>query len=173
MRHRWTQKELDLLEEHYATRGAKWCAKHLRRSRQSVAHKARRMGLTNRSRRSSWTPEEDAILEANFRTMPWRKLVERLGRCRDEVFVRAARLGFRHRFPDHWTADEAAPVLGVDPSTVCDWVARGWISAKKIDGAWRISTAALRRFVYHHPHRLSPDKVDWLSFVDLCIGREK
>lgn len=162
-----------MLERLYKAKGARWLAGFMPgRTPKAVASKARRLGLHRPSKASAWTPEQDDYLRRNFELSSSESLRRALRKSLGEIRARARLFGLRRRFPSHWTAKDLAAVFGVDPTTPREWVKRGWLHARKVDGAWRITTKAVRIFVYEHPLQLDRHKVNWISFIDLCMGRE-
>ena len=58
----WSEREIEYLRKHYATRGALVCGHQLNRSESAVRQRAARLGL--RVQEFRWSPQEDRILRA-------------------------------------------------------------------------------------------------------------
>jgi hypothetical protein len=136
-----------------------------------------------RFKQPEWTATEDAIIEAAAHLHPKaiRKRLVAAGLRRSEtaIVVHRTRLGLSSKNPDHHTANDLAKCLGVDPSTVANWITRGWLQATKRGtertpqqggDQWWIHRSAVRRFIIDHAAVVDLRKVDRFWFIDLLAG---
>lgn len=100
-------------------------------------------------------------------------------RSETAIVVHRRRIGLSSKDPDHHTANDLAKCLGVDPSTVANWITRGWLPATKRGtertpqqggDQWWIHRSAVRRFIVDHAAVVDLRKVDRFWFIDLLAG---
>lgn len=154
-------------------------------SRWVVSKRALALGLTSPHKKEPpWTAAEEALLRKvplhapelaarTFRAHGFR-------RTATAIMVRATRLGLSRRYRETLSANAAARIVGVDPTTVTDWCHRGELKATRRGtnrlpqqggDAWAIRHADLRAFVTTHPERIDIRKVDKLAFIALLTGQ--
>ena len=82
-----------------------------------------------------WTFEEDDFLENKWGKMDVEKLAKRLKRSVRAVEHRAVDLGLGglYKTGEYWMASEVAKVIGVYRSTVCNWINKHGLKAKKVN----------------------------------------
>ena len=166
----WTEAELEFLRANYRREGAKQCGVKLGRAAQTVAQQARKLGL-NRHKTRPWTADERQFLRQNeTRSVSW--LMAQLGRSRESIQYASRELGIsaRRKAVDWWSTGEVAAIFGVHPEAVAGWVDRGLLYGLRVAARWRITPAAVHRFIHDHPTRFNIGKVDQISFIDVCKG---
>lgn len=100
-----------------------------------------------------WTPEElDQLHTMIDRGDSYARIARRLGRTYHAVLMRCKTDGIslKHH-PDLRSATQVAALFGVTVNMLCNWIARGWLPARR-DGAgprhaWRIGTMDILAFL--------------------------
>ena len=98
-RSRWTQKEIDILCQHYAYMKTE-CLQELLpgRSVTSITNKAHSIGLRTCGR-GNWTDKEIAILRENYASMRAKDIQKLLpGRNIESIHSKASQLGIHRQF---------------------------------------------------------------------------
>ena len=85
----WTEDEIAFLVK-YKNRNATWIAKKLGKTRQQVADKIHRMGISNRGK---WTKEQIDFLKGTAGEISVGKIAKRLGRSKGAVKQKCQELG--------------------------------------------------------------------------------
>lgn len=120
--------------------------------------RARRRVISSARR---WTPAEDEQLREYATTLTSRNMHQLFpGRSWGALIARLGLLGLptnKSRFPEHYTINETAAVLGVSPKMIRCWIRRGELEAERApsfhgrrDGML-VSAAAVDEFVSRHP----------------------
>ena len=150
-----------------------------------ISRRARALGLTvPRFKSPGWTEEEDELLLATLKYVPThaRRLFAKAGyiRTATAIIIRRRRIGFRARQRDDvYTASRVALMLGVDPSTICNWIEEGLLDAwlrgtarteQQGGDGWFVGPGCLRDFVRDNPNRVDLRKVDRLWFLEFAFG---
>lgn len=136
------------------------------------------MSRTNRTRLDGWTDDEMALLDKWAACVP--KVISiklrQAGFSRTEVAVsvKLKRLKIDRFDPNRWTATEVAPLLGVNPATVADWVERRGLPAKRETwgphGKLMISRDRLRSWISKNRGYIDLRRVDQVWFFELLFG---
>lgn len=144
-----------------------------------VQKRAATLGLTrtNRTRLDSWTAAELQILE-DFASCTIRVLAQKLrqaGHRRTEtaVAVKLKRLQIDRTDPDRWSATALAPMLGVNPATISDWIERRGLPATRMGegrGTLMIERRHLRGWIARNPRYIDLRRVDQPWFMELVFG---
>ncbi len=159
-------------------------AKSLNRPRYWVSQRAAKLGCTPpRFKEPPWLPGEIEIIReaAHLTPKALRARLLRAGfnRTPTAILVKLKRIGADRLDPGHCTANALAGFMGVDPRTVTDWIAKGWLIAGRRgtartevqggDHHW-IHYRHVRDFVVNHAARVDIRKVDKFWFIDLLAG---
>ena len=154
-------------------------SKRIGRPEHWVQRRASSMGLTRgRGRVDGWTAEELAIVE-EWAMTGHRVIVKKLAdagftRTESAVAVQMKRRQIDRTDPDQWTATQVAPLLGVNPSTVADWVERRGLKAKRQSwgpfGRLQIKRADLKAWVKANRGYVDLRRVDQSWFLELLLG---
>lgn len=166
---------------HATAKGAiKALAERLARPYWWVQKRATALGVTrsNRTRVDCWSSAELAIVEewASCTLKVICAKLRRAGYRRTEaaVAVKLKRLRIDRHDPDRWSATELAPLLGVNPATVADWIERRELPAKREtwgpNGRLMIERKQLRAWVKVHRRFVDLRRVDQHWFLDLLLG---
>lgn len=146
-----------------------------------VAKRAVQLGCTvERMRPLPWTRPELALLESYSICDPKviaAKLREAgFRRTPTAIVVQLKRRQIDRTDPDSWSATDLGPLLGVNPATVADWIARRGLSAKKTPyghtGRYFITRRALRAWLRENHGFVDLRKVDQPWFWGLVLGGE-
>jgi hypothetical protein len=161
-------------------------AKSMGRPRWWVSKRAMKLGcIAPRFKEPPWSAPELAIITDAAHLVPetLRRRLAKAGYTRTPVAIllKLKRLHADRQDPDHCTANALAGFMGVDPHTVTDWVAKGWLIARRRgnkqfkphdqqrDHHW-IAYADVRHFIIHHAAHIDIRKVDKFWFIDLLAG---
>lgn len=154
--------------------------------------------LATRVGRPKWWVTKRAVAigctKERIKPLPWSReelaLLEKYSKCVLPVIARKLRqAGFRRtetaiavqlkrqridrHDPDVWCAGDLGPLLGVDPKTVCDWIERRGLPAKKAEnghmGVWRITRQGLRKWIKENHGFVDLRRVDQPWFWDLVL----
>jgi hypothetical protein len=98
----WSENEEELLAELFSTTTNEEIAKKIGRSLDSIANKARKMGLR---KIKFWSKEEDDMLKKLYRKLSYEQLALRLERTSGAMQIRIIVLGLESKV-DNWTEDE-------------------------------------------------------------------
>jgi hypothetical protein len=167
------------------TRGAvKAFAASIARPRAWVTVRAIELGVAvTRFKEPPWTAEEIEYAMANAHRTP--RFVSRSMRSRGwhrtptAIKVKLKRLGACTEDPDHYTARGLAVLFGVDSKTVCLWITRGWLKAKRRGterteaqhgDQWWIHRREVRSFIVENAGIVDLRKVDRVWFIDLLAN---
>ncbi|WP_454887934.1 hypothetical protein [Sphingomonas oryzagri] len=146
-----------------------------------VTRRAAKLGLvTPRFKEPAWTDEERDIVRENFHRAPRTilRMLQRAGYKRTEtaITVMGKRLGATREDLHHLTATGLATLMGVDSKTVCGWVSRGLLRARRRgtartdaqggDQHW-IHLRDVRAFIIDNAAIVDIRKVDKFWFIDL------
>lgn len=101
---KWTQKEVEFLNENYSQKGAKFCSKELNRSESSVKFKAKSLGLACDKFRS-WTDKEIDFLKQNYSNLGPKKCAAILGKKEVATQDKGRSLGLSSNLTP-WSSDE-------------------------------------------------------------------
>lgn len=160
-------------------------AARLERPRWWVSKRARDLGLTvPRFKEPGWTEAEDELLLATLLYVPThaRRVFAKAGyiRTTTAIVIRRRRIGFRARERDDvYTASRVAHMLGLNPSTVCNWIEDGSLDAwrrgtdrtpQQGGDGWFVAPGTLRDFIRDNPNRVDLRKVDRLWFLEFAFG---
>jgi excisionase family DNA binding protein len=120
-----------------------------------------------------WTSEEEAMLEAMAGEIPPRKIAKKLNRRYGTVFQKASRMGISLEMEtNNFTINGLSRLLGVDPSTVFEWIKNGQLKAPKLGNQTSrrtISRKAFKRFYETYGGRkqslkhIPPETIQWLT----------
>lgn len=145
-----------------------------------VQKRASTLGLTrtNRTRLDVWRPEELEIIErwahCGLKLIAAKLRAAGHVRTPTAVCVKLKRLQLDRDDPDRWTATEVAPLLGVNPATVADWVERRGLPAKREawgrSGRLMIERKGLRKWIARNPRYIDLRRVDQVWFAELMWG---
>lgn len=144
-----------------------------------VQKRAAVLGLTrtNRTRLDSWTAAELQILE-DWASCTIRLIAQKLrqaGHRRTEtaVAVKLKRLKLDRTDPDRWSATALAPMLGVNPVTIADWIERRGLPAERVGdgrGTLMLNRKQLRSWIARNPRYIDLRRVDQPWFMELVFG---
>lgn len=132
---------------------------------------------SSRTRIDAWTKPELALLEewasCDSRVIAKKLRAAGFKRTPIAVSVKLKRLEIDRHDPDRWNATQVAPLLGVDPATVHDWIARRGLKAtqNKANGVQTIERKHLRAWVATHQQFINLRRVDQPWFMELAFGR--
>ncbi len=145
-----------------------------------VQKRAAQLGVTrtNTTRLDSWMKPELEILElyaAAGLDVIAKKLREAgYRRTPTAIAVQLKRRQIDRTDPDRWSATQLAPLFGVNPSTVADWIERRGLPAKKsgqgIRAAQLCHRKDIRRWIAANPGRVDLRRVDQAWFWDVMFG---
>lgn len=166
---------------HATTRGfVKKLAAKIGRPAWWVQKRASSLGLTrtNRTRIDVWAAEELEIIErwahCNLDVIAGKLREAGHPRTPTAVCVKLKRLQIDREDPDRWTATAVAPLLGVNPATVADWVERRGLPATREawgpHGRLMIERARLRKWIARNPRYVDLRRVDQTWFAELMWG---
>lgn len=129
-----------------------------------------------------WSRVEIELLERNAHKNEQviRKIFANHGfnRTATAIVVKRKRLQCDTTDIEHYTARQLASEFGVDASTVCSWIERGWLKAKRRGTErteaqgdhWWIKRKHVRDFVAENAGVVDIRKVDKVWFVDLLVN---
>lgn len=138
-----TEEQQKYLEKTYGKRPVELIATELGLLNDQVIKKARLLGL---SKSNNWSPEEDNLLHELAETMPiadlirtYRRRVKQRGqrahRTDNAIKNRITRLGYsRHPQVDFYSCGQIAGALGIERSTIGNWIRQGKLKAQRRDG---------------------------------------
>lgn len=144
-----------------------------------VQKRAAALGVTrsNCTRLDCWTRAELQILERWAMCTPQaiRRKLLRAGFTRSEtaIGIKLRRADIDREDPDRWSATAVAPMLGVNPATVADWVERRGLPAERVGGGrgtLMITRRGLRNWIARNPRYVDLRRVDQPWFMDLLFG---
>lgn len=136
------------------------------------------LGLARpRLKATPWTSAEVRILKewASCRLQTIRRKLKAAGYTRSDnaIGVQLKRLKVDRTDPDVWTARDLGTLLGVDGKTVCDWVARRGLNAKRErggpHGVLKITRRALRSWLRENSAYIDLRRVDQPWFWELVL----
>lgn len=189
-RHKWKATEaLDaLIRRTYEGKPEKGAIKELARQtgrpRSWLNDRATKLGcVVPRFKEPRWTEAEKHIVHENAHRHPAtiQKALKGAGYSRTEtaITVQRKRLGACTDDPDHYTSRGLGLLFGLDESVVRNWIAAGWLVAKRRGTArvatqggdqWWIHRKAVRAFVIENTARVDLRKVDKFWFVELLTS---
>jgi hypothetical protein len=130
--------------------------------------------------RRNWTPAEEAFLRRwqGARSAGW--IARQLGRGETSVVLKFRRLGLSRRVRVGYTSRDLGLCMGVDQATVCGWIERGLLAARRRGSShpadwYQIEPVAILRFLREHRWQYRLDKVDqdwFLEFVFSALPAE-
>lgn len=143
-----------------------------------VQKRAARLGVTRPMRVDVWTLRELDILEewAHAGNPVIRAKLAAAGFKRTDgaIGIQLKRRDIDRTNPDVWTATSVAPLFGVNPATVADWVERRGLKAKRVswgpNGKLLITRADLKRWVNTNRAHVDLRRVDQHWFLELMLG---
>lgn len=123
----WTEEELSVLKEKYATSSPEEIAALLKRGKTDVITKARAMGIKKKSA-NSWTDEEVAYLR-EFYPQIGDRVSNHLNRTPNACAEKAKLLGIyvtskKYRKPPSWTEEEDAILAGINQDNIEEIVSK-------------------------------------------------
>lgn len=159
-------------------------AQRVVRPRWWVSKRAAELGLVvPRNPDPPWSRAEDEILERMaHKPLPTiRRAMARSGFRRTEtaISIRRKRLHLSSKDPDHYSATGLAAVLGVDRSTVINWIEGYGLPAKRRGtertpqqggDMWWIHRRQARAWIRDNPYRVDLRKVERVPFIELLAG---
>lgn len=132
---------------------------------------------SNQTRLDAWTKAEEAIVEewamCNAKVIARKLKAAGFSRTETAVAIRIKRSGFDRMNPDRWSATQVAPMLGVNPKTVADWIERRGLPAVREGGGkgtLMIERKRLRKWIAANAHRIDLRRVDQPWFCELMFG---
>lgn len=133
---------------------------------------------TNRTRVDVWRREELDVLET-WSTCTIKVIRDKLRaagfqRTETAIGVKLKRLKIDRHDPDAWPAPELASMLGVNPATVADWIARRGLPATREtwgpNGRFIVRRKQFRAWLTSHSRYVDLRRVDQTWFMDLAFG---
>ena len=79
----WKREEDAFVLKYYLSKGPLWISKKLKRTKNSIEHRAHRLGAEKRIK--YWTKEEDQILLSNWNIKSEKELSEIIGRTKMSI----------------------------------------------------------------------------------------
>lgn len=105
MRKEWTIEETDLFIRMYPEADWKTLETTFGRSKDTLVHKAQRLGVVRKAKaEAKWTPEDIKYLEDNYGEVSLEEMMKHLGRTKSSVETKCKRLGLVSRIL--WTDEE-------------------------------------------------------------------
>lgn len=147
-----------------------------------VINRAVAMGCTvERVRPLPWSHAEDALLEqyavCTLRVIATKLREAGFARTPTAIAVRMKRKRIDRTDPDSWSAGDLGRLLGVNGNTVCDWIERRGLTAKKVPfghtGRYVITRGALRAWLRQGHGFVDLRKVDQPWFWGLVLGGDQ
>lgn len=138
-----TETQKEFLKQNYGKHPVESIAVSLGISTNQVIKKAGCLGL---SKSNNWSREEDSLLHELAETMPIADLIRtyrrraiarglRLHRTDNAIKNRITRLGYsRHPQIDFYSCGQIAGALGIERTTVGNWIRQGKLKAQRRDG---------------------------------------
>lgn len=151
------------------------------RTKQQVYHRAIQLGILQPLKKSPpWTEPEAEIVEkyAHYQDATISRKLKAAGFTRSENAVHCYRQrhanGIRQGKIDAgiYTACQAAELLGSSSRVVTQWVAKGWLKARRggqhgPNVMWEIKADDLRQFVIDHVCYCDLSRADKFALIDL------
>lgn len=120
-----------------------------------------------------WTEEEEFLLESLAGELPVQEIAKKLKRNRNAVEMKAFRMNLSIQTEtNNWSVTGLAKLLGINPSTVFEWIAKGHLGSKKVGrkrtSSHKISKKEFRLFYETYGPRkqslkkLDPDTINFL-----------
>lgn len=132
---------------------------------------------SNTTRLDAWARAEDEIVEqwamCHAKVIAGKLKAAGFSRTETAVVIRLKRQGFDRTNPDRWSATQVAPMLGVGPKTVADWMERRGLPAVREGGGkgvLMIERKKLRKWIAANPRFIDLRRVDQPWFMDLILG---
>lgn len=119
-----------------------------------------------KNHKKNWSIEEDDYLESKWGKMAVDRIAKRLGRSIRAVEHRAVELslGGMYSTGDYWMASEVARIIGVARSTVCNWIKKYDLKAKKVcykdQPKYQIDLKDLIKWLEENQDKWSAKKLD-------------
>jgi hypothetical protein len=145
-----------------------------------VQKRAAQLGVTrtNTTRVDAWTPAELDIVEqysaAGLDVIAKKLRIAGFKRTPTAIAVIMKRRQIDRTDPDRWSATQLAPLFGVNPSTVTDWIERRGLPAKKSGDGIRAALLChrrdLRKWMAANPRFVDLRRVDQAWFWDVMFG---
>lgn len=105
MRKEWTLEEIEMFKKMYPTEDWEVLEDVFQTSKDSLAHKAKKLGVVRKSKaEAKWTDEDIKYLQDNYGEVSLKEMMEHLGRTKSSVETKCKRLGLVSR--TLWTEEE-------------------------------------------------------------------
>ena len=133
-RKHWSSEETEYLKENYNKIPVKEIAIKLKRSQESVKHKAAALSLREKAKTAHrpWTEKEVRYMERNYERQPASVTAKRLKRTIYSVRRKAETLKMNAYVTDQYSASLIAKCLDVNVSVVIRWIDKYGLKATKI-----------------------------------------
>lgn len=122
----------------------------------------------------SWTKEEIEYLEDNYGAISLNTIAKNLNRTPEAVAAKKdkLKLGSVFNATEYLTVPQLAEIVGVDKTTVADWIKNKYLNAtKKVlhtkGKYWRIKTSDFWKFAKEYPKF-----IDYSKFEENSLGKE-
>lgn len=136
-RKHWSSEEVEYLKANYNKIPTKEIAIKLRRSQESVKHKAAALSLREKAKTKHrpWTEKEVRYIERNYERQPAAVTAKRLKRTIYSVRRKAETLKINAYVTDQYSASMIAKCLNVNVKTIIRWIEKYGLKATKISYA--------------------------------------
>jgi predicted XRE-type DNA-binding protein len=121
-----------------------------------------------------WTDDDLFLLESLLGEMPIEAIAKKLGRPENTVRIKARQIGLSIvPQTNHFNCGQLAEILGIEQSTVNEWIRKGELRAKKgrnfRQSAFRITRKNFKRFYMNFLNKkrclkhIPPETLAWLT----------
>ena len=133
-RKHWSSEETDYLKANYNKMPTKEIAVRLRRSQESVKHKAAALSLREKvkTEHRPWTEKEVRYMERNYERQPAAVTAKRLKRTIYSIRRKAETLKMNAYVTDQYSASMIAKCLKVNVKVIIRWINKYGLKATKI-----------------------------------------
>ena len=136
-RKHWSSEEVEYLKENYNKIPTKEISSKLRRSQESVKHKAAALSLRKKAKTKHrpWTEKEVRYMERNYERQPAAVTAKRLKRTIYSVRRKAETLKMNAYVTDQYSASMIAKCLNVNVRVIIRWIEKYGLKATNISYA--------------------------------------
>jgi excisionase family DNA binding protein len=135
---KWTDEDRETLKKLAGKYPPQEIAAKMGRSYESLNTEATNLKISLRCKkcdrtRKNWTNDEEVLLESLAGELPPRMIAERMRRPVEGIYRKATKMRISLVLEtDNWSARQFAELLGVDDTTVNQWIRKKWLVAHKV-----------------------------------------
>ncbi|WP_312908702.1 hypothetical protein [Tissierella praeacuta] len=153
---KWNDDEIQYLKDNYGTKNIEEIEKKLKRSRNSIFKKAKRLNLTNTMKK--WKEEDINYLIEKWGHEPMEKISKQLNRSNNAIKKKAIQLQLgpsRIANGEFLTTGDIGYLLNKDPSLIYGWIKDGYIKSRKFGEKkiFQVKAEDFILFLKEHPQK--------------------